>query len=149
MTSTDELPVYGLEDDAPPAPAPPVADPLAGTPRQPVLVLPSSPASFFRLVLAPPAQVCAALAARREIEHRLRIGAVHDDGGGAWSLEAWLRRPLTRRWVPVVIVLCPHLGDRSRMTLDPGRRVRASRRWFRSGHRALDRLARETATASP
>ena len=147
MTGTGELEIYGVADDEPPEPAPPVADPLAGTPRQPVLVLPSSPSSFFRLVLAPPAQVCAALATRREIEHRLRIGDAHDEGGGAWSLDAWLRRPLTKRWVPVVIVLCPHLGDRSRMTLDPGRKVRASGRWFRSGHRALDRLAREAAVA--
>jgi hypothetical protein len=146
----DELPVYGVVDDDEPdtGPVPPVADPLANSAEPPKLVLPSSPGSFFRLVLAPPAQVCAWLSTRGEVEQRLRVGAAHDEGGGAWSVDAWLRRPVSKRWVPVEIVLCPHVGSSSRLTLNPGGRVHASRWWFRSGHRALDRLAGELASSA-
>jgi hypothetical protein len=139
----DDLPVYGTKDVViETGPGDPVADPLAGAPTPPVLVLPSTPASFFRVVGAPPVDVCTWLVARGEVEQRLRVDDLHDDGAGAWSVRAALRRPVTRRWVAVEIVLCPHVGATSRLTLNPaGRRVRATPRWFRSGHRALDHLA--------
>lgn len=141
MTVVDDLPDYGVVDEPAPEPITGVANPLAGAPAPPTMVLPSTPASFFRLVLAPPARVGAWLATSGEIEHRLRIVTSHDDGGGAWTVRASLRRPVTRRWVPVEIMLCPHVGATSRLTLNPAGRVHSSRRWFRSGHRALDRIA--------
>jgi hypothetical protein len=142
-----ELPDYGVDDPVE-VPVDPVANPLAGMPSSPAYVLPSSPGSFFRLVGAPPSRVDRWWPGRRvEVEHRLRIDAVRDDGGGARSLTGALRRPVVHRWVPIEIVLCPHLGALSRLTLNPSRRVRASRWWFRSGHRALERLARDLSSA--
>jgi len=144
-----DLPLYGEDDpiDAP-APVQPVADPLAGMPAAPVYVLPSSPGSFFRIVAARPADVDRWWAGPVEIEHRLRLDAVEDDGGGTRSLRGAMRLPLLHRWVPIEIVLCEHLGTVSRLTLNPGRGVRATRWWFRSGHRALDRFAREVSGAA-
>jgi hypothetical protein len=148
VATTDDLPLYGTEDVVVEhGPVDPIADPLAGVPRPPVLVLPSTPASFFRVVGAPPVDVCTWLAERGEVEERLRVEALHDDGAGAWSVLASMRRPVTRRWVTVEIVLCPHVGGSSRLTLNPAGRVRASGRWFRSGHRALDELSRRAGRA--
>lgn len=138
-----DLPVYGVDDPVE-EPVDPVADPTAGMPALPVLVLPTSPGSFFRIVGARPDDVDRWWCGPIELEHRLRLDVVVcDDGAGTRSILGAMRRPLLHRWVPVEIVLCEHLGTVSRLTLNPGRGVRPSRWWFRSGHRALDRFARE------
>jgi hypothetical protein len=110
-----------------------VANPLAGMPAEPVLVLPSSPGSFFRIVPATPDVVAR------------QLGTPAADGVAMVSILGAIHRPL-HRTVPVEIVLARHLGVVSRLTLTPMRTVRPTRSWFRAGHRALDRLAREVAS---
>jgi hypothetical protein len=150
VIAVEDLAVYGVVDAVEPEAPSTVPDPLSGAPR-PSPPGPSSPASFFRLLPASPVGV-AAWWTRRScdgevcVEHRLRVGPLHDDGAGAWSATGWLRRPVTHRWMPVELVLWPHLGA-TKLTLDPRRRVRSTSGWFRSGHRALDTLAREVALA--
>jgi len=70
---------------------------------------------------------------------------LHSGDGGAWRLRGRMRRNrlgLGRR-VPFDLVLWPHLGAFTKVVLEPRRRVHVSRRYFRRGHRALDRLVRE------
>ena len=151
MIAVEDLAVYGVADAVEPEVPSTVADPLSGVPAA-APPGPSSPASFFRLLPAPPSGVAAWWSSRGGggevcVERRLRLGPPHAEGGGAWSAPGWLRRPVTRRWTPVELVLWPHIGA-SKLTVDPRRRVRATTGWFRSGHRALDALAREVRSSA-
>jgi hypothetical protein len=70
----------------------------------------------------------------------LDLEAPRRDDSGTWRLygclqSAWLRRPIA-----VELQLWPCLGAWTKITMQPRRRVRIGRRYFRIGHGALDTL---------
>jgi hypothetical protein len=76
--------------------------------------------------------------------------AEHDDGhlrleapcpaGGAWSLTGAFRRTAVSRWLPVELLLSPHLGPWTLLELMPRRAIHTNETYFRAGHRSLDRF---------
>jgi hypothetical protein len=76
--------------------------------------------------------------------------AEHDDGhlrldapcpvGEAWSLRGAFRRTLLSRWLPVELLLSPHLGPWTLLELMPRRPIHPNETYFRAGHRSLDRF---------
>ena len=74
--------------------------------------------------------------------------AEHDDGhlrlgapcpiGGSWSLRGAFRRTLCSRWLPVELLLSPHLGPWTLLELMPRRPIHPNETYFRAGHRSLD-----------
>jgi hypothetical protein len=76
--------------------------------------------------------------------------AEHDDGhlrleapcpvGGAWSLTGAFRRTAVSRWLPVELLLSPHLGPWTLLELMPRRAIHPNETYFRAGHRSLDRF---------
>jgi len=76
--------------------------------------------------------------------------AEHDDGhlrldtpcpiGGAWSLRGEFRRTLVSRWLPVELLLSPHLGPWTLLELMPRRAIHPNETYFRAGHRSLDQF---------
>jgi hypothetical protein len=76
--------------------------------------------------------------------------ADHDDGhlrldapcpvGEAWSLRGAFRRTLMSRWLPVELLLSPHLGPWTLLELMPRRAIHPNETYFRTGHRSLDRF---------
>lgn len=75
------------------------------------------------------------------VEGKLRLGRPSGRPGDVWSMRGRLRRPLRWHGVPVVVELSPLYGKWTRMNLNPQVRVLTSRRYFRVGHRVLDRLS--------
>jgi hypothetical protein len=86
------------------------------------------------------------------------LQAEHDDGhlrldapcpvGGAWSLTGEFRRTLMSRWVPVELLLSPHLGPWTLLELMPRRPIHPNETYFRTGHRSLDRFVTALRTQS-
>jgi hypothetical protein len=76
--------------------------------------------------------------------------AEHDDGslrldepcpvGDAWSLTGAFRWTLISRWLPVEVLLSPHLGSWTLLELMPRRAIHPNESYFRAGHRSLDRF---------
>jgi hypothetical protein len=76
--------------------------------------------------------------------------APHDDGhlrldapcpvGEAWSLTGEFRRTSMSRWLPVELLLAPHLGPWTLLELMPRRAIHPNETYFRSGHRSIDRF---------
>src|SRR5262245_60901754 len=74
----------------------------------------------------------------------------HDDGhlrldtlcpvGEAWSLTGEFRRTSIARWLPIELLLAPHLGPWTLLELMPRRTVHPNETYFRSGHRSIDRF---------
>ena len=74
--------------------------------------------------------------------------AEHDDGylrldapypvGDAWSLAGAFRRTQISRWLPVELLLSPHLGPWTLLELMPRRAIHPNETYFRAGHRSLD-----------
>jgi hypothetical protein len=74
----------------------------------------------------------------------------HDDGhlrldapcpvGEGWSLPGALRKTLLSRWLPVELLLSPHLGPWTLLELMPRRAIHPNETYFRVGHRSLDRF---------
>lgn len=76
--------------------------------------------------------------------------AGHDDGhlrldvpcpvGESWSLTGEFRWTLISRWLPVELLLSPHLGPWTLLELMPRRAIHPNETYFRAGHRSLDRF---------
>jgi hypothetical protein len=76
--------------------------------------------------------------------------AEHDDGhlrldapcpvGGTWSLSGAFRRTLMSRWLPIELLLSPHLGPWTLLELMPRRAIHPNETYFRAGHRSLDQF---------
>ena len=71
---------------------------------------------------------------------RLSLERPQPARGGTWRTPGRLRSPLLLRSVRVELLLWPYLGSWTRMSLEPQRSVHAGKRYFRRGHRSLDRL---------
>jgi hypothetical protein len=82
------------------------------------------------------------------VERRLRLGPPETVSGLSWTLTGRIRRLTRWHWVPVVVELWPVYEYWTMMTMTPRVRVFASERYFRSGHRVLDRLTVDLAAAS-
>jgi hypothetical protein len=89
---------------------------------------------------------------RLPVTRRLVLGPPRAEGAGGWRVPARLRSPGRFRSIPVEIVLWPRLDAWTKLNVEPQRGVRVGRRYFRSGHRALDvlcdRLVRELRSVS-
>jgi hypothetical protein len=59
---------------------------------------------------------------------------------GVWRLHGRLRSPTRARAIPIELLLWAHLGSWTKLRLEPERSIHVGRAYFRSGHRALDRL---------
>jgi hypothetical protein len=82
------------------------------------------------------------------VERRLRLGPPHTTSGMSWTMTGQIRRLTRCHWVPVVVELWPVYEAWTMMTMTPRVRVLASERYFRSGHRVLDRLTLDLSAAS-
>ena len=69
--------------------------------------------------------------------------------GDAWSLSGALRETIVSRWVPVELVLMPYAERFTLIEMSPRRVVRPNRRYFRAGHRSLDRFVAAVRTKCP
>jgi hypothetical protein len=70
----------------------------------------------------------------------LEVDPPQRDRSGTWRMSGRLRSPWLRRPIGVELQLWPRLGAWTKVTMEPRRRVRVGRRYFRSGHGALDAL---------
>ena len=66
--------------------------------------------------------------------------------GEAWSLTGEFRRTSMSRWLPVEVLLAPHLGSWTLLELMPRRAIHPNDAYFRSGHRSIDRFVEELRT---
>jgi hypothetical protein len=82
------------------------------------------------------------------VERRLRLGPPETPSGKSWTMTGQIRRLTRCHWVPVVVELWPVYEAWTMMTMTPRVRVFASERYFRSGHRVLDRLTLDLCDAS-
>lgn len=149
----EPLPVY--EDDVPVPPEPAVSTAVRELPpwsitdeeRPPVRGRRSS-ATFTRMTDLDPDLLVdlpswwrhRADHARVRVNRQLVLGAPKFETGGTWQLRGSLRSPWLRRWIPVELQMWPRLGAWTKVILEPERDVRAGRRYFNIGHRALDTL---------
>jgi hypothetical protein len=107
-----------------------------------------SSATFTRLTTLPPALLdelpawwhTRARDARVHATRRLDLDAPQRDRSGTWRMHGCLRSPWFRRAIGVELQLWPRLGAWTKVSMQPQRRVRVGRRYFRVGHRALDAL---------
>lgn len=83
--------------------------------------------------------------ARRRVAREMgwSLDELHAGAGGAWRVRGRMHRTRLRRRVPFDLLLWPHLGVYTKLVVEPRRHVHVSRRYFRRGHCALDRLAVE------
>jgi hypothetical protein len=82
------------------------------------------------------------------VQHRLQLGPPEGDASTGWKMKGRVRRLTTLHWIPVVVELWANYEDCTRMTMTPQARVLVSRRYFRLGNSALDRLSAELAATS-
>jgi len=73
------------------------------------------------------------------IAHRLVLGPPEPGSGDTWRMRCRLTSTSVAP-VRAELLLWPHLGSWTKLTLEPQRDVHCGRRYFRTGHRALDRL---------
>jgi len=107
--------------------------------------------SFSRMFGLRPAQLVALdewwsyrqLGGRVAIGRRLVLEEPRRTNGGAWRITGRLRAPLRARSIPIEIALWPRLDAWTKLSVEPQRGVHVSRRYFRSGHRVLDRFCTE------
>jgi hypothetical protein len=71
----------------------------------------------------------------------LTLDAPHIVRAGVWRLHGRLRSPTRARAIPIELLLWAHLGSWTKLRLEPERSIHVGRAYFRSGHRALDRLS--------
>jgi len=79
------------------------------------------------------------------VDGRLLLGAPRHDHLGGFTIHGRIRRVMRVRWTPVVIELWPRHGRWTMVTMTPQAGVFATRRYFRAGHAAIDRLTRALA----
>jgi hypothetical protein len=74
------------------------------------------------------------------LQRRLQLGRPLGSASAGWTMKGRVRRLTPWHWVPVVVEVWPMYDDFARMTMTPQARVYASKRYFRLGNSALDRL---------
>jgi hypothetical protein len=82
------------------------------------------------------------------VEHRLQLARPEGDVVAGWTMKGRVRRLTTLHWTPVVVELWPVYEEFARMTMTPQSHVLVSKRYFRLGHRVLDRLWADLAELS-
>jgi hypothetical protein len=99
--------------------------------------------TFRRLIDVPGARLTTVLGAWwQQAEYddgHLRLGAPCPIGE-AWSLRGAFSWTLISRWLPVEVLLSPHLGPWTLLELMPRRAIHPNETYFRTGHRCLDRF---------
>jgi hypothetical protein len=122
--------------------APPIA-PAASSARAALGTVGNAGPTFRRLIEVPGNRLALVLGTWWQQEE-------HDDGhlrldapcpiGEGWSLPGALRKTLLSRWLPVELVLSPHLGPWTLLELMPRRAIHPNETYFRVGHSSLDRF---------
>jgi hypothetical protein len=122
--------------------APPVA-PAASSAQTALGTVANTGPTFRRLIEVPGTRLALVLGTWWQQED-------HDDGhlrldapcpiGDGWSLRGALRMTPLSRWLPVELLLSPHLGPWTMLELMPRRAIRPNETYFRVGHRSLDRF---------
>jgi len=117
--------------------------PAASSARTALGTVGTAGATFRRLIEVPGSRLALVLGTwwQRE-EHddgHLRLDAPCPVGAG-WSLQGALRKTLHSRWLPVELLLSPHLGPWTLLELMPRRAIHPNETYFRVGHRSLDRF---------
>lgn len=74
------------------------------------------------------------------VTRRLSLEEPRPAPRGAWRARGRLRSRWLLRSIPVELLLWPHLGAWTKLSLEPQRAVLAGRPYFRKGHRVLDVL---------
>jgi hypothetical protein len=99
--------------------------------------------TFRRLIDVPGGRLALVLGAWwQQAEHddrHLRLDAPCPVGE-AWSLRGTFRRTVISRWLPVEVLLSPHLGPWTLLELMPRRAIHPNEAYFRAGHRSLDQF---------
>jgi hypothetical protein len=113
-------------------------------------------AGFFRMVELPGSRLGAALAewwttANNQgvvaVDRRFEVGEPDGQGPG-WTMRGRIRRVPRLRWTAVIIDMWPAHERWTMLTMTPQSRVVCTRRYFRTGHRVLDRLTATLAETS-
>jgi hypothetical protein len=86
---------------------------------------------------------------RIRITRRLTLEQPQPARAGTWRTPGRLRSPFLLRSVRVELLLWPYLGNWTRMSLEPQRSVHAGKRYFKRGHRSLDRLTQRLIAELP
>jgi hypothetical protein len=106
-------------------------------------------ARFLRLVRLPGVQLAAildewwttmAVGDASTVDRRLRLGLPRGDAYGGWTMTGHVRRLTRWHWVPVDLELWPVHDRWTMVTMTPRARVFATARYFRTGHRVIERL---------
>jgi hypothetical protein len=130
--------------------APPIA-PRAWSTRTALGTVGNAGPTFRRLIDVPGARLAVVLGSWwQQTEHddgHLRLDAPCPVGD-AWSLRGAFRTTLMSRWVPVELLLSPHLGPWTLLELMPRRAIHPNETYFRAGHRSLDRFVAALRTHS-
>jgi hypothetical protein len=112
-------------------------------------------ATFSRMIGLHPSRLAAlpgwwtrcARDGRVQVTRRLVLEAPRRGARDTWRLRGRLYTPWLVRSIPVELLLWPHLGGWTKLSLEPQRGVHCGDRYFRNGHRVLDvlteRLIRE------
>jgi hypothetical protein len=86
---------------------------------------------------------------RLRATRRLTLAAPEQRANDMWRMHGWLRPSRFGRRIRVDLHLWPVLGAWTKLTLEPQTRVHLGRRYFRTGHRALDDLTTRLCTELP
>jgi hypothetical protein len=121
----------------------PLVAPRAASARTALGTVGNTGPTFRRLIDVPGARLGLVLGrwwqqAEHDDDH-LRLDAP-SPVGEAWSLRGAFRRTLMSRWLPVELLLSPHLGPWTLLELMPRRAIHPNETYFRAGHRSLDRF---------
>jgi len=114
-------------------------------------------ARFLRLVRLPGARLSGmidewwatmARGGSSTVDRRLRLARPRGDPYGGWTISGQVRRLTRWHWVPVVVELWPVHDRWTMITMTPRGRVIATRRYFRTGHRVIERFTELLANTS-
>jgi hypothetical protein len=84
----------------------------------------------------------------RRVDASLRLELPRADARGGWTATGRVRRCTRWHWVPVIVELWPAHDHWTIVMMTPRRRVMTSRRYFRIGNAALDRLTTQLGATS-
>ena len=91
----------------------------------------------------------AAKAGAVTVQRRLKLGRPTGNADSGWTMPGRIRRLTRLHWVSVVVEVWPLYDEFARMTMTPQGHVYASKRYFRLGNSALDRLGAALARIPP
>jgi hypothetical protein len=74
------------------------------------------------------------------VARRLALEEPRRSAHGSWRMHGRLASPWFVRSIPIELLLWPHLGEWTKLSLEPQCRVHCGRRYFRNGHAVLDAL---------